>query len=51
MNLSIKIDNVYEDGEEVTNTLYDVEVERPYGAGQRVEREHGADYYADDEAF
>jgi predicted DNA-binding WGR domain protein len=28
-----------------------VEVERPYGAGQRVEREHGADYYADDEAF
>jgi hypothetical protein len=29
MNLSIKIDNVYEDGEEVTNTLYDLNVEEP----------------------
>ena len=29
MLLTVKIDNVYEDGETITNTLYDVKVDAP----------------------
>jgi hypothetical protein len=34
MKMTLKIDNIYEDGEQVTNTLYDVEVPKPTGGSE-----------------